>query len=127
MASQVIEFPKSDALIPGATAVLDFTLVDPDDAVIVDAAISGIRITLQDLSVTGAIINSRLNQDAHNTGIGEVTDGVLTLSLTPADTQLVPGQSKPYQQRLLTITVTYSGGVLVIVAYFWVRNPTFTR
>lgn len=127
MAAQVVRFTKDEALNPGATAVITLTLLDEAGVAINAGAVTSIRATLQDLTNTGEIINSRNNQDILAAGSGPLavlTNGLLTLNMKSADTVLVSGQSKPYQERLLLITLNYTGpGVLVIAVYYWVRNP----
>lgn len=127
MSQQVVEFPKTKAIVPGGTAVLTFDLVDVDGVTPVNlGAVTSARVTITDISQTGYVF--RQDQNCLNTGIGTLVGSTVTLSLASTDTQLVSGgQRRKYQRRMVMLVVAYTNGVLPVVVYFWVRDPSVER
>lgn len=125
--SQVVEFTKAQAVLPGGTAILSFSLVDSDGVTPINSgAVNAARVTITDISQTGYVF--RQSENCLNTGIGALSGSTFTLTLATTDTQLVSGgQRRKYQRRMVLVVVTYTEGVLPVALYFWVRDPSIER
>jgi hypothetical protein len=91
----------------GTTQLITTTLKDETGALIPTAGLTALTATLT-VRTTGAVINSRSVQDIKNANGGTYVDGVLTLTLSPADSPHA-GQS-PIEDHVLLLRWTYNSG-----------------
>lgn len=80
------------------TTILDIPLTDSDDVALSAGGLDTLTATLTSLDTGAAIFTDR---DV----LGSLTDGVLALELTPADTAMLT--SRAVESRVLTLSATY--------------------
>jgi hypothetical protein len=91
----------------GTTQLLTTSLSDQTGAAIPTSSLTTLTATLT-VRATGAVINSRSNQDIKNANGGTYADGALTLTLAPADSPHA-GQAR-VEDHLLVLRWTYNAG-----------------
>jgi len=91
----------------GSTQLIATTLKDETGTLIPTASITTITATLT-VRATGAVINSRSAQNIKNANGGTYDEGVLTLTLSPADSPHL-GVAKE-EEHLLLLCWTYNSG-----------------
>lgn len=113
-----------DPFEEGKDDFIEFDLVDTAGTAISDAAVTAITATLRS-RLTGAVINSRDDQNVKGANGGTLASGTFTLTLGGATDLVADGASvgaRTLQPRELTVLVTHSGGKQVpLVVRFSLR------
>lgn len=111
----------------GTTIVRTVNILDENDQPISKANLDRLVLTLKD-DLTGTIINGRNESNILDTGGGAMgaTDGILTLTLSPADTAVLD-TTKRFQTYTAIIEWEYGGNTKIGKLSFYLQVENLSR